>query len=332
MRDKGYNKEDETTNFDELIKELNSLLDKIPQIVESTKDNGEVDFQDKSSNLDLKIEEEKELVEKKNDSLEGEKKEDLTLISPELLNEEVNNSDALSETDKDEELKLKDVVQEESNTLVDFSPEIDLIKNESKDTDLEDNLDNTEEGNKLQKVFEIDSDIDLVDLKLEDENKSEDINLSFEQPLEKIISNNNISGYSLISDETKELIHKSKPEGILDERVRRIAIIYTSNYNEDNLRNFINLLDEISLSSREAPMFVERSIFMVYDENFSTESFVLNAQNEKVNGVVLLGELPIDRIYEIESAVSQLGCIFLNLKGMVSKSIVIDFILDLIAL
>lgn len=354
MRDDKQDKERENPNFDDLIKELNSLLDKIPQIIES--DNIEI----KSSLSDSNLNTNKPISENVEQNIAEKKEESLNIDSSIKTNEEPiiikdgkEEGILIENTENKDNVMMDNIIKEDEiidNISLETIDEEAIKLNQDTDfkVDLDINLSVEEQKlEKQEKIIEIDnissSDLDLSldkEIGIDTTNISNEVNetinisigsdeISFEQPIETITKNDSFT-YSGVSTELERIIYKKRPDNISEERIRRIAIIYASN-DDKNLKSFLDFLDEISLFSKEKPMFVERSIFMLYDENFSLETFMLTAQNEKINGVVLIGNLPVDKIYELESSISQLGCVFLNLKGEVSKSIVIDFILDLIA-
>ncbi|MCX7641230.1 MAG: hypothetical protein N2Z20_01175 [Elusimicrobiales bacterium] len=320
-------------NFEDLIKDLNSLLDKIPEMLESTK----AKQQDSVENFI-------NITSKQNDL---EKVEEKTQNDCQNLDEKISPSteENINQIDlnnviiiPDEDIKIEDAIKEqelEENKISRKTEEShNITENESKKSDKWDieNFDNIEINN-----------LELIDEKKERNLENIDIETSSQAIKSEIDQLNEISDLQqstnknkyltlILSEEAKKLISVTKPDSIPQERTRKIGIIYASN-DDTILINFLKMIDEISFLSKNKPMFIERSFIIPYDENFSVESLILNCQNEKINSIVLIGELSVDKIYEIENSISQLGCIFFNIKANnLSKSTVIDFIMELIAL
>lgn len=336
MGEDNKNEKERNLNFDDLINDLNSLLDKIPDMVGGTNPKS-VNSQ---SNKD-----EKQLDESLTNQIQSSKENNTSNnmnIEDLIINPEYNKFDeSPQETSFDKEEKLShnqdiDIVLPEKNDE-DLGLELDNIEIEEENIDkIELNEANISSKDDIVVEKEIDmrnevgEKKDTFDVKSSDTIEIKDIEI--EPTVTKVIKGENVSNvFIAISDEAKSILKLQESPTIPPERTRRIGIIYAS-MDETLLINFLKKLDEISTISSEKPMFVERAFFMIYDENFSTETLLVNCQNEKVNAVVLIGELPVDKMYEIENSVSQIGCSFLTIKmGNFSSSLIIDFILDLIS-
>ncbi len=341
--------EKENKDFEELVRDLNSLLEKIPDMIGKP--------EEKISKMDEK---DQEADNKSDTELQNLSDIENFIITPQasdVKNKDVDSSAKKLEDNQqvldidNEEEKKKDDVNETLNHSADdikleppdemvihnedinqFSDEIktDIQVEQSpiispSSYDIE--LDKSEEKDKDEKSFEI------LDSHQKEKEFSVDIQSSFFEEEHQIQCTEKQKDFNnlLLSDELKDIIYAKKPSDVSDERVKKIGLVCSIN-GETVLKHFLRYLDEICFSSKNKKMFVERSFVLFYDENFSVENLIINAGNEKVNAVVLIGEIPVDKVYEIKNAVSQAGYIFFSfsMKNL-SRSEVIDFVLDLIA-
>lgn len=380
-------------SFEDIINELNSLLDKIPSMMDELSKSGGDKKQDSSSQeksqqtfdssdktpdlsnnkiediiIDPFVEENKIEPDKKTDDVVLNELNNAAEIkeSKEAQTMDQNNDDGVDVSlgyEKEKELEIGDIKLEDVETDIGKVEIEDNIENFEKkdaegsekdlssaditvDINKEDHAEisvsdeNTDKSNRdvdMQKP-ELDN-IEIENLELEDLtvkfSSGETSVLGSESiEIEKSISSDTTSdsaGLYGISEEAKKLINAKKPDNVSEERVKKIGVVYAWN-DESIVVNFVRYLDEICLQSKDKKMFVERSFFMIYDENFSVENLMINVSSFKVHAVVVAGELPPDKMYEIENACVGDGVLFYNVKmSDFSKSSVIDFILDLIA-
>lgn len=339
-------KEKEIKDFEDLLKDLNSLFDKIPDMVGSS--------EGQNSN---KGEQSKEVEINSQTQQENSKNVEEFIIEPDAVEDEKLN-DIKNETErKDDNAETTfntDLVEEEKNETKskdDLNKEDYNIKLDVSTQAIADNKEISNEGDSFKLELEEDSEIKLefdeklnnLEVNQEEEKKfdtlhSEDEkefvldindNISMEQQIKNV--SDFYSRQNILSEDLKEVIYTQRPSDVSSDRVKKIGIVCAVN-GEQLLKSFLRYLDEICFSSKDKKMFVERSFVLFYDENFSVENLMVNANNEKVNAVVFVGNLPVERVYEMENAVCGAGYMFFSI-GMdnFSKSKVIDFVLELIA-
>ena len=220
-------------------------------------------------------------------------------FSPQEQNKS-NNIEGLSENAKNsEDIKEIDIKIEDEAVIKDSS-----------------NLEKpSAEGTKDTIGLKATSDELVIDNKLNIENK------------EQIFSDSNI--ITEFSIELNKLISKETPQSVSKERVKNVGFIFSCE--EGLLSDILNTMDSICLHSKEKPMFVKRAFVLPFDDKLSIESILINCKNESACAVALAGEVPPERIYEIENALSQNNIYFANFTKLnFSKSKIIDFIMELI--
>lgn len=348
--DNNKNEQKKDLNIDDLIKDLNSLLEKIPEMIESASSKD-------ISNQPKEDEKTQELTATQQSFSDDKETTNNNLLQKEIppQEEDVSNQSNIEELiinppdeggakeieepqnlekndDYNEEVELaieSEDVLEEKDELLDKEIELELDIDIEKEDGIVEKEDIVKESIDTKEVYEKE-----IEFELNSENAREIEDIKIESSIlqaEPSKSFDEINTFVTISDQTKRLLRVGEKSTIPQERTRRIGIIYALS-DERLLVDFIKKLDEISSASAEKPMFVERSFFMVYDENFSTETLLVNSQNANINAVVCIGELPLDKMYEIENSVLQAGYLFLVVKrNSFSDTLVIDFLCDLIS-
>ncbi len=349
--------EKEIKDFENLLKDLNSLFNKIPNMIGSSdrdSNKEEKDKEEKSKEFEVKSEAQhkvsnniEEFIIKPDDVKDEEKPTDDNQNAVDRKEEnaqDILNGELEEEKDKAEEAKSKDGINKEDDKIElevsvdaiidsknvnskenDFKIDFQIEEDQKIKLEFDEKLsDNLEEDKGEEKEFDI----------LQSEDKKEftlDINndISIDQQIKDMSDFYNRQ--SIFSDDLKEIIYLQRPSDVSADRVKKMGIVCAVN-SEQLLKSFLKYLDEICFSSKDKKMFVERSFILFYDENFSVENLLVNAGNEKVDAVVFIGNLPVEKVYEIENAVCGSGYMFFSI-GMesFSRSRVIDFVLELIA-
>lgn len=132
------------------------------------------------------------------------------------------------------------------------------------------------------------------------------------------------------SEDLGSLSSKQVPEGIPPERVRAVAFLYAR---EDAAlcANMLAELDAVCLKSPSKPMFVQRAFVQICEPGTNGNVILQKVTDAKALGVVLLGEVPQDNVYEIENAVTAGGSFFRHLnREAFSHSAVLDLVTELI--
>lgn len=354
------NDKEKKRSFEEILSDLNSLLEKMPDIINSKK------------NKDHNTKESIENIEKDNIELQqplDEKVIDNANIKSDSIIENQQSKeeiDALSELDVEKDtinLNLDEVQVFDPNILLNEDMEeskndgqIDDIKNEVmqsqekiqenipleelKDKEIKDNGITLKDDLSANVELDVkDVDIDLsknvietkeeskIVKKVEDEFSNIEINVNevTNEEIKKETSNINVS----LSIELNSIIAKEAPSNIPEERIKKVGFVLSGP--ECNLKKLLEIIDEICFSSETKPMFIKRSFIINYDVDFNTDTLILNAKENKVDAVVVVGELPMDKLYEIENVVTSNNMLFFNFKKEnIFDHFVIDFIMELI--
>lgn len=127
-----------------------------------------------------------------------------------------------------------------------------------------------------------------------------------------------------------DLAAKQPPEGIPAERIRTLMFLYAS---EDKAlcATVLAELDAICLKSSVKPMFVKRAAVKECDPD-ANPNFILQSVTEAgAQGLVCLGSVPQDKIYELENTFSSSGGFFRYYDSSTfSHSSALDLVTDLI--
>jgi|YNPMSStandDraft_2_1061718.scaffolds.fasta_scaffold00943_5 hypothetical protein len=285
--------------------------------------------------LDNNVEDKKDLSNTEN---EKEKKDEVYIIEPQ---EDLK----ILENEKEIESKNEEIELSNETSLNDFnkiSLEVNankVLEEEEKLDEISFEIDKSEDKNEPKIDENIISDFSLdEDLKIEtkDIRKEEGIEIekfpSFEVVKDEAKEEKKetfIIKKNEFEENLKEIIEITPPQNIPSERIKNVGFVYLSE--EETFVELLKMIDEICLSSKEKPMFVNRSFVLNYDDTISSDVIIFNAKNEKVIAVVFVGQIPPDKKYEFENSLSQEGIYFINFnKANLTKSSVIDFIMELI--
>jgi len=252
----------------------------------------------------------------------------------------VSGKDILSETDLKEgsffEAGEKGNLQDVSNEKEEPEIKIDLSENavlENVEINISDKLNaegvKNDFSDKENSGEETEKEENFLDIKLDGDIKIENFKIDSETETGK-------EDYSKtpvnveFSIELNKLIALEPPKSVDAERIKNVGFVFS--FDQDLFLSVLKTIDDICLSSKEKPMFVKRSFVLTYDDSLTSDALIINSKNEKVSAVVLVGELPVEKTYEFENALSQNNIYFVNFKkDNFSRSKAIDFVLELIA-
>ncbi len=398
------NDKDKKRSFEEILNDLNSILEKMPNIVDEIKkpidekkeekNNENVIPEVKTDNLKEKEESREDLIqeikldeiqkeneeivfeikedsvvsnrleegpEKKDESININLAEDLTkseeekieILDPnEILSSDESNKkkeniveekDVLSETDLKEnaffegeekenlqDMPVKETKENESEIKIDLSENAVL---ENVEIDISGKLETegikNDFSEKENSEKETEKEENFLDIKLDGDVKIENFKIGLETETGK-------EDYSKtpvnveFSIELNKLIALEPPKSVDAERIKNVGFVFS--LDQDLFLSVLKTIDDICLSSKEKPMFVKRSFVLTYDDSLTSDALIINSKNEKVSAVVLVGELPVEKTYEFENALSQNNIYFVNFKkDNFSRSKAIDFVMELIA-
>jgi len=278
-KEKSDNEKEKKEGYEDVLGNLDSLLEKMPDILNSINDINE----------DQKM----EGTDKNQDNPE---KETSSSINP----TEINSNSVLK---KDEEIEIK------------LNLDVDENSGAAENQGL--GLNNTSEPNHE----DISSDEKKFNITTENNTAN---------TIPVVEDRKNDFPINSFSDELNALISKDPPPNVDGERIKNVGFIYSSD-DDKIFTEWLKGVDDITQSCQEKPMFIKRAFVMRYDDSFSKEAMLLNADSEKVIAVVLVGEMPVELKYDIENALTQNGIYFTEFnKNNITKSRLIDFIIDLI--
>ena len=126
------------------------------------------------------------------------------------------------------------------------------------------------------------------------------------------------------------LAEKSVPEGIPAERVRALAFLYSA---EDKAlcATVLSELDAICLKSATKPMFVKRVSVGECAADANANYILQTVTDAGAQGLVCVGAIPQEKIYEIENAFTSSGGFFRHYDSVgFSHSVALDLVSDLI--
>lgn len=258
-------------------------------------------YEDVLGNLDSLLEKMPDIINDINDidkNQDNPEKEDISFINAAGIN---SNDNVFKKGDEDIEIKLNLDIDEKS----------DAAENQSLGAKNSSEM-NQGEISSDEKKFNISTDYNPAKSLPVVEDKKNDFPIN------------------TFSEELNALISKNPPSTVAEERIKNVGFIYSSD-DEQIFTELLKGVDDIALSSQEKPMFIKRAFVMRYDDSFSKEAMLLNAESERVIAVVLVGEMPVELKYDIENALTQNGIYFTEFnKNNLTKSRLIDFIIDLI--
>ncbi|MEF3280952.1 MAG: hypothetical protein K6357_08325 [Elusimicrobiota bacterium] len=363
-------------SFDDILNDLNSLLDKMPEVLDSVKKTSEEkeELTDLNKDKQLVEEETKKInadtskINNENENSDDSKKttddinlDDIQLFDHTIISEnkdekkvDVNQTEVKSENI--EQVNNNETKEEGSDVVLQTADNSQNLEREKEKEDISVNTNEdsvgvevkTEEKNDEKIEKDINLDINLSEgLK---ENKPDEI-IEFSPVLEDNIkkseetlaldiekndvsatmghenSNSNIN--LEFSMELNKYLSLQPPPEVLPERIKSVGFIYGSD--EEVFKEALKTIDEICLSSKDKPMFVKRAFVLPYSDDLNADSVLLNSKEEKVCAVVLIGELPMEKKYEIENALSHNNIYFVNFKkNNFNRSIALELIMELI--
>lgn len=358
------NDKEKKRSFEEILSDLNSLLEKMPEIVSSkmNKDqesNGNIE-NIKKDDIQLQQHSNEEIVDsadtKNNSIIENQQNKEKVYASSELdVKKDTINLDEVQVFNPN--ILLNETPQENKNDVQIDDTEDKEIKNheeigknisvkgvdeekETKDKEIKDNV--VEQKDDLNVNIELDvKDIDVsldedaTEIKGENqpvektENEFGNIEINIEETSQEEVKKEDSNVNIRFSIDLNSIIAKDPPSNIPEERIKKVGFVLAGE--EGDLKKLLEIIDEICLSSETKPMFVKRSFVINYDVDFNTDSLILNAKENKVDAVIVVGEPPMDKLYEIENVISSNNILFTNFKKEnISNHYVIDFIMELI--
>ncbi len=126
------------------------------------------------------------------------------------------------------------------------------------------------------------------------------------------------------------LAARQVPEGIPAERVRALAFLYSPG-DEALCATVLSELDAICLNSPYKPMFVKRIYVKECDTDSNANFIHQSVADSGAAGLVCVGAIPQEKVYEIENAFSSSGGFFRYYEAATfGHSAALDFVLDLI--
>ena len=127
-----------------------------------------------------------------------------------------------------------------------------------------------------------------------------------------------------------DLAAKKVPDGIPEERVRSLMFLYSA---EDKAlcATVLAELDAICLKSATKPMFVRRASVQECDPDVNPNQVLQSVTETKAHGLICLGSVPQDKVYELENVFNGAGAFFrfYDASGF-SHSAALDLVTELI--
>ena len=128
-----------------------------------------------------------------------------------------------------------------------------------------------------------------------------------------------------------DLAAKTPPEGIPTERVRSLVFMYSP---EDKAlcATVLAELDSICLRSASKPMFIKRASVMEFEPGMSAEPLQRSVAESGAQGLVCLGSIPQEKIYELDNVFTSSSVGFFRYydSSTFSHSTALDLVTDLI--
>ena len=126
------------------------------------------------------------------------------------------------------------------------------------------------------------------------------------------------------------LAGRTVPEGIPAERVRAICFLYAP---EDKAlcATVLSELDAICLKSTEKPMFIKRASVQECAPDLNANYMLQSVTDAGGQGLICVGGIPQEKIYEVENAFSSSGGFFRHYdSASFTHSAALDMVMDLI--
>lgn len=126
------------------------------------------------------------------------------------------------------------------------------------------------------------------------------------------------------------LAARQVPEGIPAERQRGAVFMYASG-EEALCASVLAELDAICLKSAAKPMFIKRVSVRECEPDVNANFVLQSVTDSGAHGLVCLGAVPQEKVYEIDSAFGQAGAFFRHYDSSAfSHSAALDLVIDLI--
>ncbi len=123
---------------------------------------------------------------------------------------------------------------------------------------------------------------------------------------------------------------RQQPEGIPPERVRSIAFLYSQG-DETLCASVLAEMDAICLKSAAKPMYIKRAYVKVCEADANANFVSQSVTDSGAIGLVCVGAIPQEKVYEIENALSSAGGFFRYFdSSSFSHSSALDLVADLI--
>ena len=126
------------------------------------------------------------------------------------------------------------------------------------------------------------------------------------------------------------LAEKPAPEGIPPERQRSLAFLYAV---EDKAlcASLLAELDAICLKSADKPMFIRRASVRECEADVNANYVLQSVNDAGANGLICVGAIPQEKVYEIESVFNSAGGFFRHYDSSnFGHSAALDLVMDLI--
>ena len=132
------------------------------------------------------------------------------------------------------------------------------------------------------------------------------------------------------SGDLATLAVKPVPEGIPAERVRTVVFLYAAE-EKAFCASVLSELDAICLRSSDKPMFIKRASVKECDPGINGNYVLQTVADAGAAGLVCVGSIPQEKVFEIESAFSSAGKFFRHYDAAgFSHSVALDLVSDLI--
>ncbi len=126
------------------------------------------------------------------------------------------------------------------------------------------------------------------------------------------------------------LSSKNVPQGIPEDRIRVVAFLYSPG-DEALCATVLAELDAICLKSAAKPMFIKRAYVQVCDIDSNSNFVHQSVQDAGAVGLVCVGAIPPEKLYEIENVFSSSGGFFRHYDSSTfGHSSALDLVADLI--
>ncbi len=123
---------------------------------------------------------------------------------------------------------------------------------------------------------------------------------------------------------------KSAPETVPPERVRPMFFLYSSG-DGALCANLLAELDAVCLRSQASPMYIKRAGVNIFDPEMNVNFILQTVTDSGAAGLVCVGGIPQEKVYEIENVFSSAGIYFRHFDSdSFSHGAVLDLVLEMI--